>query len=154
MSPKLPTLNSTDVIRILEKAGFRFIRQRGSHKMFLKGSVGVVVPFHRKDLRKGTLHQIIKQSGIPIEDFIKWCSTLDPVFKRGSATRSLSAGHVVRERRVGMTMLEYWSIFYYNIVALVKRPFETRRYVLKRHSRPSASHPLEGFRNETRGEQI
>jgi predicted RNA binding protein YcfA (HicA-like mRNA interferase family) len=32
-------------------------------------NVRVVVPMHKKDLPKGTLHEIIKQSGMSIEDF-------------------------------------------------------------------------------------
>ena len=39
--------------------------------MFLKGSRGVTVPVHNKDLRKGTLRSIVKQSGLTVDEFIK-----------------------------------------------------------------------------------
>ena len=68
--PRLPTLTSAKVIRAFERAGFIFIRQRGSHRMYVRGEKGVIIPFHNKDLRKGTLKHIIQQSGLTIEEFI------------------------------------------------------------------------------------
>lgn len=67
---RLPALKPKQVIRILELAGFSFMRQKGSHRMYVKGSVGITVPFHNSDLKKGTLRHIIKQSGFSLEEFI------------------------------------------------------------------------------------
>ena len=59
-----------DVIRILERNGFRSIRQRGSHRHF-RGEVGgrtelVTVPGEDgDDVPKGTLAAIKRQSGLP-----------------------------------------------------------------------------------------
>ncbi len=58
-----------DVIRILEKAGFRLISQKGSHRKYVRESIVLVVPYHTKDFRIGTLHHIIKQSGLSVESF-------------------------------------------------------------------------------------
>ena len=69
--PKLPVLTAKEVIRALEKAGFSFVRQKGSHRIFVKASVGVTVPYHSGDLRKNTLHQIIQQAGLTPEKFLE-----------------------------------------------------------------------------------
>ncbi|MBI5229852.1 MAG: type II toxin-antitoxin system HicA family toxin [Candidatus Magasanikbacteria bacterium] len=67
---KLPALKPKQVIRALEKAGFCFIRQKGSHRIYIKDDVGITIPFHNKDLKKGTLFHIIKQSGLTVEKFL------------------------------------------------------------------------------------
>ena len=69
--PRLPALKPKQVIKVLEKAGFSFIRQKGSHKIYIKRGVGITVPFHNKDMRKGILRNIVKQSGLTIEEFLK-----------------------------------------------------------------------------------
>ena len=68
--PKLPVLKPREVIKALERAGFMFARQRGSHRIYIKGNVGITVPFHNKDLKVGTLKHIIKQSGLELKQFI------------------------------------------------------------------------------------
>lgn len=67
---QIPALKPQKVIKILERAGFIFIRQKGSHRIYLKDNRAVTVPYHNKDLRKGTLLAIIKQSGLPLKDFL------------------------------------------------------------------------------------
>jgi predicted RNA binding protein YcfA (HicA-like mRNA interferase family) len=69
--PKLPALKPREVIKVLERAGFSFIRQKGSHRIYVKGNVGITIPYHNKDLKKGTLRHIIKQSGLTVEKFLK-----------------------------------------------------------------------------------
>jgi len=54
----------------LERAGFTFIRQKGSHRIYLKDDIGVTVPWHNKDMRVGTLRHIIKQSGLTVKEFL------------------------------------------------------------------------------------
>lgn len=68
---RLPTLTPAKVIRALLRAGFVFIRQRGSHRIYVRGEKGVVIPNHNKDLRKGTLKSIIEQSGLTVEEFVE-----------------------------------------------------------------------------------
>ena len=68
---KLPALTSKEVIRALERAGFQFVRQKGSHRIYIKENIGVTVPYHNKDLKPATLKHIIRQSGIDLKDFIQ-----------------------------------------------------------------------------------
>ncbi len=69
--PKLPVLTAKKVEQALMNGGFMFIRQHGSHRIYVKNTQAVTVPFHNKDLRKGTLKSIIKQSGLALEEFIE-----------------------------------------------------------------------------------
>lgn len=51
--------------------GFLFVRSNGSHRIFVYLDKRVTVPYHNKDLRKGTLKKIIEQSGLSLHDFKK-----------------------------------------------------------------------------------
>ena len=42
--PKLSTLKPREVVRILERVGFCFVRQKGSHRLYVKGNIGVTIP--------------------------------------------------------------------------------------------------------------
>lgn len=55
-----------EIVAILIAHGFELIRSKGSHQIFLNKITGkrTVVPMHAKDLKKGTLHGILKQAGI------------------------------------------------------------------------------------------
>ena len=57
------------VIKALEKDGFTFIKQRGSHKKFKKGNRTVIVPMHY-ELATGTLKSILEQSGLTMDKII------------------------------------------------------------------------------------
>ncbi|MGC9445260.1 MAG: type II toxin-antitoxin system HicA family toxin [Candidatus Methanospirareceae archaeon] len=64
---KLPALTAEKLIKVLEKDGFVFIRQKGSHRFyekFLNGErVVIPVPIHPgRELKKGTLHHILKKA--------------------------------------------------------------------------------------------
>lgn len=67
---RLPALKPRQVIKVLEGAGFVFIRQKGSHRIYVKDNIGITIPYHNKDLRKGTLKHIIKQSGLTLNEFL------------------------------------------------------------------------------------
>lgn len=67
---RLPALRPKQVVKVLEKAGFVFIRQKGSHRIYVKGAIGITVPMHNKDLKMPTLRSIIKQAGMTVEEFI------------------------------------------------------------------------------------
>ena len=57
--------NAKQVISYLEKQGFKFKSQSGSHVKLVKGSKTVIVPNHGgKDIAKGTLKSIMKQAGL------------------------------------------------------------------------------------------
>lgn len=57
------------MVRALEKAGFTFIRQRGSHIFMAKDETVVPVPRH-KEIKKGTLMAIITEAGLTKEEFL------------------------------------------------------------------------------------
>ena len=67
--PELPVCSDGEVIRALERLGFRVVRQRGSHVMLRKGMDGCVVPLHR-ELKRGTLSGILRQAGVGASEFI------------------------------------------------------------------------------------
>ena len=70
----LPVLKPRQLLSRLQKAGWIIIRQKGSHiqlKHNAKSHQLVTIPYHNKDLAKGTLMSIIKQTGMTKEDFQK-----------------------------------------------------------------------------------
>lgn len=71
---RLPIASGNDIVKALEKEGFVFIRQHGSHIVLQKkvhnGSITVVVPNH-KELALGTLKSILKKSGISTERLVE-----------------------------------------------------------------------------------
>jgi len=64
--PKLPALTPNEVIRLLTENGFELDHQTGSHRIYYNSATKkrVVVPYHKKDLPKGTLISILKQAGL------------------------------------------------------------------------------------------
>ena len=66
---KLPRVSGAEAVRALEDLGFVVARQRGSHIVMRRGSVGCVVPKHR-ELKTGTLVGVLKQAGVTPEEFI------------------------------------------------------------------------------------
>ncbi|MBU0693745.1 MAG: type II toxin-antitoxin system HicA family toxin [Candidatus Omnitrophica bacterium] len=61
-----------EVTKVLRRIGFIVDHQRGSHVFMhnLEKNISVVVPWH-KELKKGTLHNIIKKAGISLEELSK-----------------------------------------------------------------------------------
>lgn len=68
--PKLPVLSGEGLIKVLQKAGFQVVRQKGSHVSLQKEGFKTVVPLHN-ELAKGTLLGILKQCGLLKEDIEK-----------------------------------------------------------------------------------
>jgi predicted RNA binding protein YcfA (HicA-like mRNA interferase family) len=66
--PGLPHLR---VVRALERAGFRVLRQ-GKHVVMTDGKAIVTVPRHNP-VNRWTLAGIIKEAGLSIEEFCKLC---------------------------------------------------------------------------------
>ncbi len=64
------TATPRQIIKLIEKRGFVFSRQRGSHAIYIhsKNMTMVVVPMHARDLSKGTLSRILKVAGLSIKD--------------------------------------------------------------------------------------
>jgi predicted RNA binding protein YcfA (HicA-like mRNA interferase family) len=68
--PKLPILKPRQVMAALEKAGFRQVRQKGSHIQFKRGNLLVTIPNHPGDLNPQVLRSILRQSQITQEEFL------------------------------------------------------------------------------------
>jgi predicted RNA binding protein YcfA (HicA-like mRNA interferase family) len=70
---KLLQLSGDEVCAILARHGFAAVRQRGSHVVMQRVAEGetttVPVPLHRQ-VKKGTLRSIIRQSGLPRTEFM------------------------------------------------------------------------------------
>ena len=62
-------LSSRDIISVLEKSGFIFKSQKGSHCKYVKDSYVVIIPHPKKEIPAGTFMSIIRQSGLKREDF-------------------------------------------------------------------------------------
>lgn len=76
-----PALNAKQVVKILERAGFSFVRQKGSHAIYEKEEdnqvFAVVVPMHgKKDLLPKTLKSIISQSGMSKKEFFGYMTMI------------------------------------------------------------------------------
>ncbi len=73
MSKKLPAVKPKEVIRALEKVGWQVHRQKGSHVSMHKEGISnlVVIPLHTRDLPKGTLHGILDDAGLTVQQFLE-----------------------------------------------------------------------------------
>jgi predicted RNA binding protein YcfA (HicA-like mRNA interferase family) len=78
VSPKLPQISGTELVRLLQKLDYQVIRQKGSHirlrKATMIGEHNITVPDH-KTITKGTLNDIITKvslwNNISKDDLIK-----------------------------------------------------------------------------------
>ncbi len=67
----LPIVRPRQLIRALERAGFSVHHIRGSHHYLRhpeKPSVLVTIPYHNRDLKRGTLRSILRKAGITPEE--------------------------------------------------------------------------------------
>lgn len=71
--PKLPVLKGHEIVGALEKAGFRIVRQRGSHVRLQHPDGRVVtVPVHpSQDIGRGLLRKILRDAELTREAFIE-----------------------------------------------------------------------------------
>ena len=66
--PKRPVVSGAQAIRALERLGYVAVRQRGSHVVPRRAERGCIVPLHG-EIRAGTLATILRQAGVPDDDF-------------------------------------------------------------------------------------
>jgi len=62
-----PLYSSEQIIKTLEREGFVFVSQRGSHVKHRKTAIPtltVIVPAGRKQIPRGTFRSILRQSGL------------------------------------------------------------------------------------------
>jgi predicted RNA binding protein YcfA (HicA-like mRNA interferase family) len=71
MFARLPGVLAKDIVRALERAGFEFDRQKGSH-VTLRHPVTMrttVVPMHGGEFPRWLLKRIIKEAGLTEDQF-------------------------------------------------------------------------------------
>ena len=67
---EVPALKPKMVIRALKRKGFVVDHTTGSHYILMREKRRVVVPYHNRDLKPGTLASIIAQAGLTVETFL------------------------------------------------------------------------------------
>jgi predicted RNA binding protein YcfA (HicA-like mRNA interferase family) len=70
---KLPRISGNQTVEALLRAGFIIHRTRGSHYILKHPDSGrrVTIPYHRRELALKTLHSILKQADVSLEEFSK-----------------------------------------------------------------------------------
>ena len=76
MSPRIPVVSGKQTAQALCKAGFKVVRQKGSHIILRRDEpfAQVTVPNH-KTLDRGTLRSIIKYAGLSMNEFLHLISS-------------------------------------------------------------------------------
>lgn len=72
--PRIPTISSRKLIKVLKKDGFVQDHIQGSHYIFYhpKKNITVSVPVHKgRDLGRGITQAILKDAKISTKDFLK-----------------------------------------------------------------------------------
>jgi predicted RNA binding protein YcfA (HicA-like mRNA interferase family) len=70
--PKL--YSSREIVQALQKKGFVYIAQKGSHAKFRKQEIStltVIVPANKKEIPYGTFRSILRQANLTEEEFAK-----------------------------------------------------------------------------------
>jgi len=70
--PKL--YSSSEIIKVLQKRGFVYISQKGSHAKFRKTAsptLTVIVPAGKREIPFGTFRSILRQASLSENDFRK-----------------------------------------------------------------------------------
>jgi predicted RNA binding protein YcfA (HicA-like mRNA interferase family) len=71
MNPQLPVVSGRQVIKVLERVGYRVVRQRGSHIRLRDESdashLPVTVPDHRT-VKPGLLRQILRDADLTVDE--------------------------------------------------------------------------------------
>ncbi len=75
MSTKLPRdVSGRDVVKALEKIGYRVVHQKGSHIRMRDDTnphhLPVTVPDHKR-IKPGLLKQILRNANLTVEDFLR-----------------------------------------------------------------------------------
>lgn len=67
---EVPALTPRKIEKILLKLGLVLGRTRGSHRIYYRSvdKKRVIIPFHKRDLPKGTALEILRQAGIKKEE--------------------------------------------------------------------------------------
>jgi len=70
--PKLPAVKPREIIRFLERNGFKLDHTSGSHLVFYHAvsKRRAVVPQHNREIPKGTLVSLLREAGFTREELI------------------------------------------------------------------------------------
>jgi predicted RNA binding protein YcfA (HicA-like mRNA interferase family) len=71
VTPKLPVVTASEVVKVAERLGFAFRRQTGSHAIYVRSGdqARVVIPMHATELKRKTLRAIVQDLKISVEEF-------------------------------------------------------------------------------------
>ena len=71
MSP-VPLLRPSQIVRALERLGWKVVRQRGSHIIMAKpGHIATLsIPDH-PEVARGTLRSLIQKAGVSLDEFLQ-----------------------------------------------------------------------------------
>jgi len=75
--PRLPRVSGAGAVRALQRLGFEFARQRGSHIVMRRGSSGCVVPNHR-EIRLALLRGFFGRAASPWTSSSQHCEPEAP----------------------------------------------------------------------------
>ncbi len=70
MGNRLPQMTPREMIRAIERLGFRLVRSSGSHQSFWNPVTKrmTVIAMHSAELKRGAMFGILKQAGISEEE--------------------------------------------------------------------------------------
>ncbi len=70
MTPKLPAVTPKQLVRVVERLGFVFRRQTGSHAIYVRPSdrARAVIPMHAGELKRKTLHGILADIKLSVDE--------------------------------------------------------------------------------------
>lgn len=72
--PPVPAVRGERLVRALERAGFEVTRIRGSHhRLRHRDGRSTTIPVHPgRDVPKGTLRAILQDTGLTVDDLLKY----------------------------------------------------------------------------------
>jgi len=70
---RIPIVGAKTFEKVLRKLEFEFVRQKGSHAIFIHadGRVATVPRHSKKDLSRHLTHEILRQIGISPDEFVE-----------------------------------------------------------------------------------
>jgi predicted RNA binding protein YcfA (HicA-like mRNA interferase family) len=68
---RLTNIKSKEVVKILQRQGFKIDRQSGTHIIMKKENQTVVVPVHKETIPIGTLKSIERQANVNFREIIE-----------------------------------------------------------------------------------
>jgi predicted RNA binding protein YcfA (HicA-like mRNA interferase family) len=69
---RVPIVDAKTLEKVLRKLGFEFVRQKGSHAIFVHedGRVATISRNSKKDISRHLTYEILRQIGITPEEFV------------------------------------------------------------------------------------